>query len=97
MRRIVELLWNLSNPVEKTKAEIGIQIGQGAYANHSKLSLPPWGLVEDGNGPKTRRLTSKGKAFASGEVKIPKNIIRDPLSGRWVPAPGTKRVYIREI
>jgi hypothetical protein len=97
MKRIVELLWNSADVMELTKANIGKKIGQGAYANHNKLSLPPWALVEDGDAPKTRRLTSKGKSFASSEVKIPKKIIRDPLSGRWIPAPGSERVLISDI
>ena len=46
LRKIVELLWNEGDPIGASPSDILQNIGAGAYGNHSKLSLPSWGLVE---------------------------------------------------
>jgi hypothetical protein len=97
MRKIVELLWQDGKPREAELSEFSTKIGQGAYANHSKLSLAPWALLEDAGTNKVRRLTSKGKKFAAGEISIPKNIERDPFSGNWRRASDSQLVRINEI
>ena len=48
MKRTIEYIWNAGSPREVTVSEIRNDLGPGAYANHSKLSLPPWNLLEDG-------------------------------------------------
>lgn len=97
MKGIVKHLWNRGNPREVAIADIGKKLGPTEYANHRKLSLKPWALLEDGSLPRTRRLTSKGQSFAQTKASIPKKIIRDPLSWEWVSAPGAKRVKISDI
>jgi len=97
MRRIIELLWNSGNPVEAPISEFSTKIGPGAYANHSKLSLLPWGLVEDAGSNSVRRLTPRGEKFARGEISIPKVIMRDPFTEEWKAAPQTERIRIDEV
>jgi hypothetical protein len=97
MRRIVELLWDNGNPIEVTISDIGKKLGNTAYANHRKLSLPPWQLLEDSERPKFRRLTARGERFARGDISIPKKLIRDPISWEWVQGPGTDRITISEV
>jgi hypothetical protein len=36
------------------------EIGNGVYGNHRKLSYGPWDVVEDGDAPRSRRLTKRG-------------------------------------
>lgn len=97
LRRTIEFAWNNGSPREVTVTELRNRIGTGAYANHSKLSLPPWGLLEDGQRTGTRKLTKKGKRFAQGKTRIPERIMKDPVSWEWVVAPDTKRVLITDI
>jgi len=97
MKGIVTYLWNDGSPIEIAISDIGKDLGPTEYANHRKLSLPPWQLLEDGSGPKTRRLARRGERFANGEITIPKRLIRDPLSWEWVPDPNTSRIRISDI
>lgn len=97
MRQIVELLWNNGNPVDLPISEFSAKIGQGAYANHSKLSLQPWELVEDAGSNNVRRLTSRGAKFAKGKFRIPRLIARDPFSGEWKAATQTEKIRINEV
>ncbi|PLS76904.1 MAG: hypothetical protein CYG59_26620 [Chloroflexi bacterium] len=96
-RTIVELMWNNGNPREVPTQEIRERIGPGAYANHRKLSLGPWDLVADGNGRYTRRLTGKGIRFVQGQARVPKKIVKNPVTEQWVAAPGTKMILITEV
>ena len=96
-KKIIEYLWNGGNPREVTKEEILQQVGRGAYGNHQKLSYAPWALLEDGEKPKTRRLTPKGLMFAQGKISIPKEIIRDPVTWSWVAAPNAEEIYFDDI
>jgi len=97
MKRIVEHLWNAGKPKQIQIAELGKDLGYTEYANHRKLSLKPWQLLEDGDAPKTRKLSARGIRFAKGELSIPKVIIRDPITWEWVPAPGSNRVDISSV
>jgi len=97
MRRIVEYAWNNGKPLHVTNDELLEHVGRGAYANHSKLSLKPWGLLEDGRDNSIRVLTERGLLFAKGELKIPELIIRDAVTWEWIPAPDSKMITIQEL
>ena len=97
MKQIVELLWNNGFPREAALKEILNVVGPGAYANHSKLSRKPWGLLEDGPNNSTRRLTEKGKKFAQGQERIPRRIIRDAVTWEWVADDRAEWVSISDI
>jgi len=97
MRRIIEYIWNKGTLREVTIAQLRDVEGLGAYGNHRKLSYAPWALLEDGQRKRSRRLTRKGERFARGKVRIPERIIKDPVSWKWVAAPGTKRILITDI
>jgi hypothetical protein len=97
MKQIVLLLWQEGNPREASLSEFRDHIGPGAYGNHSKLSLPPWDLLEDAGSNRIRRLTSKGKRFAQGKIPIPKRIEQDPFSGKWKAAPGAQQIFIDDL
>ncbi len=88
LSRIIELLWNGGSPQQATLLEIQTKISTAAYANHSKLSLAPWRLLEDGTGGnRSRRLTKRGEEFAARKITIPSKIIRDSKSDRWIRHP----------
>lgn len=91
MKKIVELAWNGGDPIAVEVSDF-TSIGQGAYANHSKLSYAPWCLLEDVGTNAVRRLTPRGIEFAKGNIRIPRVIIRDPLTGEWQPLSGTDEV-----
>ena len=97
MKRIVEYVWNNDNPRTITTDELLTSVGKGAYANHSKLSLEPWGLLEDCSDNSTRRLTDKGILFARGEIAIPQLIIKDSITWGWIPEPNTKMIKYHEV
>ena len=82
-RGTLGLMWNGGEPKTVTLSEISASVGHGAYGNHSKLSLAPWALVEDGKNRHERRLTELGKDFMRGKLSIPSVIVRDPDSGEW--------------
>ena len=93
----IAYLWNEGQPREVTIQELIGGVGTGAYANHSKLSLPPWGLLEDGANNSTRRLTSRGLRFAQDQLQLPREIVRDTISWEWVAAPGTDMVRVSDM
>ncbi len=97
MKQIVQHLWQNGKPRQAELSEIRTVIGPGAYANHSKLSLPPWDLLEDAGSNRVRRLTSRGHRFAEGKLRIPKRIERDPFSGDWRAASGTELVTTDDV
>ena len=96
-RKIIEHIWNSGNPKEILIDELGNKLGRGVYSNHSKLSLQPWGLLEDGQTEKYRKLTERGKLFAQGRLAIPKRIMKDPQTWEWVPDPRSHFVYINDV
>jgi len=97
MKRIIELLWQNGYPKEAQLSEFSEKIGQGAYANHSKLSLDPWALVEDAGSNRVRRLTTRGKQFARGRISIPKIIVCDPFTGEWIAASQAETIRIDDV
>lgn len=83
--KIIKALWNDGNERELTRADFNQLCGAGAYGNHKKLSLPPWQLVEGVPGDtRKRRLTERGRAFAQGQLKVPKKIVRNPETNEFV-------------
>lgn len=97
MRQIIEYIWNNGSPRVITISELINAIGRGAYGNHSKLSLPPWDLLENGEASKTRRLTSRGKSFAQGRLRIPQVIVRNPSTWEWEAASDADHVRIHDV
>jgi hypothetical protein len=97
LRRIIEYLWNNSNPISVTPSDILQNIGAGAYGNHSKLSLAPWGLVDNDPETSKRTITTKGIQFAKGEIEIPLIIYRDPESLEWVVDPEAEMILITDV
>ncbi len=91
---ILEALWNKGDPRSLTPDEIRDICGNGAYGNHSKLSLDPWQLVETINKPKRRKLTKRGELFMQNKLKIPKKITRDPASNKWIKQIDTKELSL---
>ena len=96
---IVLALWDNGNCQELTIGEIGEICGPGAYGNHRKLSLGPWQLLEDvpNTNPQQRRLTEAGKKFASGALRIPKKIIKDPDTEIFNPVAKTAYVKVTDF
>jgi len=97
MKEIIIFLWNNGDPREAKISEFIDEIGPGAYANHSKLSLSPWNLVEDGSGKSVRKLTSRGERFAKGEIMIPRKIIKNSNVRDWIADPDTEMIRISDI
>jgi len=92
-RPIIELLWNQGNPQKMQLSELLAAIGPGAYANHSKLALPPWALVQDAENSREIKLTRKGEQFAKGEFPIPKTLYKDFRDNTWKVQEGTEEIY----
>jgi site-specific DNA-methyltransferase (adenine-specific) len=80
---LIEYLWNSGDPRPIKVKDIAEKIGNGAYGNHRKLSLPPWDLVEDGANAGARQLTARGKRYACGKLSIPQVIEQDPSTKVW--------------
>ncbi len=97
MKRIIEHMWNKGQPREVTVTEIRNELGTGAYANHSKLELLPWSLVEKDRSTSSRRLTKKGKRFAQDKERIPDRIIKEPVSWKWIAAPDAGLIRISDV
>lgn len=85
---ILRYLWNDGDPREVSLTQILKSLGQSAYGNHSKLSLAPWRLVEDGKNSKHRRLTERGKQFLLGKLRLPEMIERNLQTGEWEAGKG---------
>ena len=85
--KILEALWNNGNERILSPEEISQLCGKGAYGNHSKLSLEPWGLVENvDDNPKKRRLTLRGKQFIQNKLSVPRTIVQDPQTKKATAA-----------
>ncbi|MFC1641665.1 caspase family protein [Myxococcota bacterium] len=95
-RQTLELLWNGGNERSVTLTEILRKLGQSAYGNHSKLSLAPWHLVEDGKDTKHRRLTDRGRQFMLGKLRVPETIEKD-ANGEWRAASQAREVGLAEV
>lgn len=97
MKSIIELLWNDGSPREMEVADFNTLISPAAYANHSKLSLPPWDLVEDVGTRKIRRLTNRGIEFAKDQLTISRRLILDHVTGKWIADPSALPIRISDI
>jgi len=97
LKCVIDVLWNNGNEQELSASEILDRCGQGAYANHNKLSLEPWQLVEDSQVTKKRRLTDRGRSFAQGKLSIPRKIEKDMSKDKWISSPGTPFIIIDSI
>lgn len=97
MKRVIELLWNDGEPRDVGTDEILDKVGRGGYANNSKLKRFPWKLLTDGKTSRSRTLTEKGKRFASGQISIPRKIIKDPVTWEWVADPSSDMVFIKDV
>lgn len=73
--KILEFLWNRGNPIHISNSELDEKLGKGAYANYSKLSYSPWGLIKKKS--KLIFLSEKGIQFMRNELTIPDEIIKD--------------------
>jgi hypothetical protein len=82
-RDIVWELWNGGKHRTLDIKDLISLVGPGAYANHSKLSLEPWSLLEDDGANNLRKLSERGLKFAQGELEIPRKLIQDPVTGNW--------------
>jgi len=89
---LVDYLWNVGRPRSIKVKDIAEKVGNGAYGNHRKLSLPPWNLVEDGSKSGTRCLTTRGERYAQGKLAIPQVIEQDPETKVWHAAPESNRI-----
>lgn len=90
------VLWNAGQPVALTPSEILEETGsQSAYANHNKLSLPPWNLIYT-NKKGRRELTQRGIEFVNGGLKIPKIIIQNKNTRECIPAKGSPSLVVIE-
>ena len=90
--KILELLWNNGNEQSLIPAEIGKLCKPGSYCNQSKLSLPPWNLVETIPGTRKRRLTERGRQFMLGKLQVPKTIVKNPINNEFVAAEDSKMI-----
>ena len=95
MANIVRYAWNGGEPRQITIELIRKRLGMGAYGNHNKLKLDPWALLENGTKSRSRRLTNRGKSFASGALKIPLEIVKS--GDKWVEKRNTKYVGINNF
>lgn len=87
-------LWNSANPKSLQISDIR-ELGWGIYGNHNKLKLEPWSLVENGEAPKSRKLTDRGVEFMNGKLSVPRQIQKD-LAGSWQSVEGTQDATIND-
>jgi len=94
--RILAALWNRGSPTTLSIHQMAKEINPIAYTIHTKLSYSPgWVLIE---GPKSdRRLTTRGKRFMKGELRIPFAIQKNPSTGEWIAAPNSETVSFEEL
>jgi hypothetical protein len=90
-------IWNNGTPRIVKTSEIRDKLNAGAYGNNSKLKLTPWGLIENGNSPRTRILSERGKKFMIGELQIAQEIIKDVETNSWIPAPNSKMISMKNF
>ncbi|MHB8776196.1 MAG: caspase family protein [Anaerolineales bacterium] len=92
LSHVIEALWNAGDERELSPNQIREICGNGAYGNHQKLSLVPWGLVENVLNTKKRKLSERGKLFVEGKLTIPRTIFKNEVTGKWEPAAGTSQI-----
>ncbi len=93
----LKYLWNNGSPRSITTFEIKDKLNAGVYGNNSKLKLEPWGLIENGNSTRSRKLTDRGIKFMKGELKIAQEIIKDLESNTWKPSPNSKMISVYDF
>jgi hypothetical protein len=90
---LLDVLWNDGNPISLSKKEILEKTNSAsAYANHNKLSLPPWNLLETKEGK--RQLTERGLEFISGKIKIPKSVTEYKNTGICEATKGSPSIQV---
>ncbi len=90
-------LWNNGSPRTVRTSEIRDNLNAGVYGNNSKLKLEPWGLMENAESSRTRKLTERGIQFMKGELEIAQEIIKDVESNLWKPAPTARMISIKDF
>lgn len=94
---VVRHLYNGGVSREVSKQDLGSTLGHTAYCNEKKLMWEPWRLVCKGSSGKVRALTSRGAAFARGELEVPEIIELDVDSKSWIAAPNSRMVFIQDV
>jgi hypothetical protein len=97
MKNVLELLWNDGEVREITTQEILQKLGQGAYANNRKLGYAPWELIKTGSHAKARVITPRGIDFVSGNLKIPRRIIKVSDTNEWIAVDETDMISFLDI
>jgi hypothetical protein len=98
LKKVILALWNDGNERELDRGEIQgfCGPGTGAYGNHNKLSYEPWQLVDNNPATRKRRLTEGGRLFVQGKLTIPRNIIKDPISKRWIAEQDSPQISFQD-
>lgn len=93
---VLRALWNNGVPCELRPRDIlSITGSNGAYGNHQKLSFAAWNLVESSGS--CRRLTERGIAFMRGELRVPRDVVKDIQRDIYVEKPGTEIIGIENF
>lgn len=94
--RVLAALWNHGSPRSLSIDQIAEEISRTAYTVYNKLTYSPsWALIE---GPKSgKRLTTRGKRFMNGKLRIPFTIQKNPNTDEWMPAPHSETVNFEEL
>ncbi len=91
------VFWNNGSPKEVTVRELQTH-GSTVHTTHNKLSYEPvWGLIELVGTRNKKRLTARGQRFLKGEVKVPYEIEKDPISDEWHAVEGTQLVSFERL
>lgn len=92
---LLDALWNHGNPISLSPNKILEKTNSpSAYANHNKLSLSPWNLLETKQ--RKRQLTERGVEFISGKIAIPKSITEYKDSKKCIPTKNSHSIRIVE-
>ncbi len=91
------VFWNSGNPTHVTVKELQSH-GSSVHTTHKKLSYKPaWALIENAGSRNSVHLTLRGEEFMRGELKIPYEIERDPISEEWHAAKDTQFVSFEKL
>ncbi len=96
LKKIIDLAYNNGFIYKLSRQDLLDTLGQGAYANHSKLSLSPWDLWIEDQDDNMLYLSDRGIFFAKGEISIPQEIHLD-VHNNYIAAPNTRWVYIYDF
>jgi hypothetical protein len=93
--KVLNALWNNGNPKILSVDDFQ-KIGSTEHTTYNKLSYKPaWDLLEKVDSKK-RKLSIRGIQFMTGELKIPKSIMKQD-NGEWVPNPNAKYSGIEDF